>query len=123
MTRTRTRSATGIQAASTSPGSASTATTCANRIPSERFGPTIGDVNAVAPGKRILIAETAASAPGYVQASQISGLFAGIKDQQILGFVWFDVAQAGGLYHQDWRIEDDPAAIGAFKRAARNYRW
>ena len=87
------------------------------------FGQTIGDVNAVAPGKRILIAETAASPPGYVQASQISGLFAGIKDQQILGFVWFDVAQAGGLYHQDWRIEDDPAAIGAFKRAARNYRW
>ncbi len=58
-----------------------------------------------------------------MQARQISGLFAGIRDQQILGFVWFDVAQSGSLYRQDWRIENDPAAIAAFRQAARNYRW
>jgi mannan endo-1,4-beta-mannosidase len=87
------------------------------------FGQTIGDVNDAAPGKRILIAETAASPPGSVQATQINGLFAGVKDQQILGFVWFDVDQNGSLYRQDWRIENDPAAIAAFKRAAKQYRW
>jgi mannan endo-1,4-beta-mannosidase len=87
------------------------------------FGQTIGDVNYVAPGKKILITETAASPPGPVQARQISGLFAGIRDQQILGFVWFDVTQSGSLYRQNWRIENDPAAIAAFRQAARNYRW
>jgi len=87
------------------------------------FGQTIGDVNDVAPGKKILIAETAAAPPGPVQARQIRGLFAGIKNKQILGFVWFDIEQSGSLYSQDWQVDNDPAAIAAFRQAAKNYRW
>ena len=32
--------------------------------------------------------------------------------------VWFDIAQHSGVYHQDWRIEDNPAAATAFRRDA-----
>jgi hypothetical protein len=31
--------------------------------------------------------------------------------------VWFDEAQDSGLYHQDWRLEDDPSALKAFTAA------
>jgi len=39
----------------------------------------------------------------------------------LLGLVWFDEAQNSGLYHQDWRIDNIPAALAAFRRAARHY--
>jgi hypothetical protein len=32
-----------------------------------------------------------------------------------LGLVWFDIAQQQGVYHQDWHIEDNPAAETAFR--------
>jgi hypothetical protein len=35
-----------------------------------------------------------------------------------LGLVWFDIAQHNGIYHQDWRIEDNPLAEAAFRRGA-----
>jgi len=31
--------------------------------------------------------------------------------------VWFDQAQHDGHYHQDWRLEDSPAAVRAFRAA------
>jgi hypothetical protein len=31
------------------------------------------------------------------------------------------VAQHAGLYHQDWRLEDDPAARAAFSAAVVTY--
>ncbi len=64
----------------------------------------------------VLLSETGA---GQVagQARVIPGLFAAIKSHDLLGLVWFDMAQHQGLYHQDWRIEGHPAAITAFRRA------
>jgi len=29
--------------------------------------------------------------------------------------VWFDIAQAGGIFHQDWRIENSQPARAAFR--------
>ncbi len=53
------------------------------------------------------------------QAREIPGLFAGIKRDRLLGLVWFDTAQHGSLYHQDWRLEGHRAAIAAFRRGLR----
>jgi hypothetical protein len=86
------------------------------------FGPILTSVRQVT-GKPLLIAETAAGPDsGQQREAQIRGLFAGAKADHLLGFVWFDEAQDDGPYHQDWRLEDDPAALAAFKQAAGEYR-
>jgi hypothetical protein len=63
----------------------------------------------------ILLSETAIG-PGAGQAQMIPNLFAGIRRFHLLGLVWYDVAQHDGRYHQDWRLEGNPAAIAAFRR-------
>jgi hypothetical protein len=35
--------------------------------------------------------------------------------------VWFDEAQHAGIYHQNWRLENDPSALAAFSAAAAKY--
>lgn len=82
------------------------------------FGPIIRQVRNLT-SKPVLLSETA-NGPhsGPNREKQIKGLFAGVKADHLLGFVWFDQAQHDGLYHQDWRIEDDPAALAAFRQAA-----
>ena len=84
------------------------------------FGPTIAAIRNVT-RKPLLIAETAVG-PLAGQAAKIPNLFAGVRRRHLLGFVWFDKAQNSGLYHQNWRIDDVPAALAAFRRAASNYR-
>ena len=80
------------------------------------FGPTIAAVRAIT-GKPVLLSETAVG-PVAGQAAKIGNLFAGMRQYQTLGLVWFDIAQHNGVYHQDWRIEDNPAAQAAFRRGA-----
>ena len=63
----------------------------------------------------ILIAETAAGP--IAGTSKIADLFNGVREYHLLGFVWFDQAQHGGTYHQDWRLEDNPAMLAAFRKA------
>ena len=79
------------------------------------FGATIAEVRMLT-GKPVLLSETAVG-PLAGQAGQIPGLFAGMRHYGTLGLVWFDIAQHGGLYAQDWRIEDSPGAEAAFRRA------
>jgi mannan endo-1,4-beta-mannosidase len=81
------------------------------------FGPSITALRQLT-NKPILIGETAI---GQVagQASKIPGLFAGVRAADLLGFVWYDQAQSDGIYHQDWRLEGDPAGIAAFRKADR----
>ena len=67
--------------------------------------------------KPVLVSETAVE-PESGQAAKITDLFAGIRQYDLLGLVWFDITQHNGLYHQNWRIEDSPAAQTAFKRGA-----
>jgi hypothetical protein len=80
------------------------------------FGPTIADVRMFT-GQPVLLSETAVG-PQAGQAARIPGLFAGMREYGALGLVWFDIAQHDGIYHQDWHVEDDPAAVTAFRRAA-----
>jgi mannan endo-1,4-beta-mannosidase len=80
------------------------------------FGETIAQVRALT-NKPLLLSETAVG-PEAGQAAKIPGLFAGVRRYQILGLVWFDIAQDDGPYHQDWRIENSPAAEAAFRSGA-----
>ena len=68
-------------------------------------------------GKPVLLSETAVG-PYAGQAAKIPELFAGMRHYGTLGLVWFDIAQDGGIYSQDWRIENSPGAEAAFHRGA-----
>jgi hypothetical protein len=54
--------------------------------------------------------------PGTGKKPQdIAALFSGIRAQHLLGSVWFDVDQVGGVLRQDWRLEGDQAGVAAFR--------
>jgi hypothetical protein len=80
------------------------------------FGETIAKVRAFT-GLPVLLSEVAVG-PEAGQARKIPDLFAGMRQYGTLGLVWFDIAQHQGTYHQDWHIEDNPAAETAFRRSA-----
>ncbi len=80
------------------------------------FGKTIADVRALT-GLPVLLSEVAVG-PQADQARKIPDLFAGMRHYGTLGLVWFDITQHNGVYHQDWRIEDNQAAETAFGRDA-----
>ena len=80
------------------------------------FGKTIADVRALT-GLPVLLSEVAVG-PQAGQTRKIPDLFAGMRHYGTLGLVWFDIAQNDGVYHQDWRIEDNQAAETAFRRGA-----
>jgi mannan endo-1,4-beta-mannosidase len=83
------------------------------------FVPTISAIRKITT-KPILIGETAV---GQLtgQAAGIPGLFAGVAQAHLLGLIWFDEAQSGGIYAQDWRLEGHPVAEAAFHRAVTDY--
>lgn len=69
----------------------------------------------------ILISETSAGPRTHDQPGKITDLFAGIRADHLNGLVWFDEPQNEGAYHQDWRLEDNPEAVAAFRRTAAYY--
>ena len=77
------------------------------------FGQTIGQVRKFT-SKPVLLSETAVG-PDAGQFVKTGDLFAGMRRYRTLGLVWFDKSQHQGIYHQDWRIEGDPAAVAAFR--------
>ncbi len=77
------------------------------------FGRTIDQVRAFT-GKPVLLSETAVG-PHAGQFVKIGDLFTGMHTYNTLGLVWFDKKQRGSIYHQDWRIEDNYAALAAFR--------
>jgi hypothetical protein len=79
------------------------------------FGSTIADIRTFSDAP-MMIAETAVGTTSN-RNSQINALFAGVSANNLAGAVWFDEAQDSGLYHQDWRLEDDPSALKAFTAA------
>ena len=83
------------------------------------FGSTIADIRGFSSAP-LLIAETAVGTTAD-RESQIDALFAGVRAERLAGLVWFDAAQHAGIYHQDWRLEDDPGARTAFTTAVRTY--
>jgi hypothetical protein len=92
--------------------------------PADTFKSVIGDtISAVRKftKKPILLSEVGIG-PLAGQAKKIPGLFAGIRRNRLLGLIYFDVAQHDGLYHQDWRLDDNPAAVAAFRAGVRSLR-
>jgi mannan endo-1,4-beta-mannosidase len=78
------------------------------------FGNTITRVR-IFSDKPILLSETAVGPTAGVPFAKINNLFDGMRRYKTLGLVWFDIAQSGGIFHQDWRIEDSQAATAAFR--------
>jgi mannan endo-1,4-beta-mannosidase len=77
------------------------------------FGPTIRQVRSLT-RRPILLSETAVG-PKAGQFYKIRGLFSGMLNAKTLGLVWFDNAQHGSIYHQDWRIENNRLAELSFR--------
>lgn len=86
---------------------------------SNSFQPFITELKKLT-GKPILLSETAVG-PEAGQG-KIPDLFAGVARNHLLGLVYFDVAQHNGIYHQDWRLEDNPATLAAFRQTILAYR-
>jgi len=83
------------------------------------FASTIADIRTFSSAP-LLIAETAVGTTPD-RESQIDALLAGVRAERLAGVVWFDETQHAGLYHQDWRLEDDPDALAAFTAAVATY--
>jgi mannan endo-1,4-beta-mannosidase len=82
------------------------------------FGQTITQVRAFT-SKPVLLSETAVG-PDAGQFAKIQDLFHGMATYKTLGLVWFDKAQHNGIYHQDWRIEDNVQAQISFRLGVRD---
>ncbi len=77
------------------------------------FGATIKQVHELT-DRKILLSETAVG-PDAGQFVKIPQLFQGMLKAKTLGLVWFDNTQHDGIFHQDWRIEDNHLAELAFQ--------
>jgi hypothetical protein len=82
------------------------------------FGNTIREIRSFS-RKPVLLSETAVG-PRAGQPGKIGSLFTGMRQSGLLGLVWFDETQDGGVYQQDWRLEDNPAAEAAFRRGVQS---
>lgn len=83
------------------------------------FGRTIAKIRQFSDAP-VLIGETAVGVTPN-RETQIAGLFAGAAAEHVIGVLWFDKTQDEGIFHQDWRLEHDTAALAAFTTAARTY--
>jgi hypothetical protein len=77
------------------------------------FGTALSEIRALT-NKPVFIPETAVG-PGAQQVSQIKGLFRGIEQNGLAGFVWFDQHQNSGQFHLNWTLEGDKKGTAAFK--------
>jgi len=80
------------------------------------FGQTLVDLHRLAPNKPILLAESGVSlGPGWGQ--RLNSLYSGAYHAGLRGIVYFDGMTANG----DYRPQDSPTALAAFRQALR--RW
>ena len=82
------------------------------------FVPSINELRSFT-GKPMIIGETGVA--GNAGVAQIESTFAGASQYGMLAVVYFDVSQSGDSTHQDWRLEDNPANMAAFKEAVQLY--
>ena len=81
------------------------------------FGKTITQVRTFT-SKPVLLSEIAVG-PAAGQFDKIQDLFRGMAKYKTLGLVWFDKAQHRGIFHQDWRLADNPFAQISFRLGVR----
>jgi len=85
------------------------------------FGKTITQVRTFT-SKPVLLSEIAvgpAVGSAAAQFAKIQDLFHGMAKFKTLGLVWFDKAQHGSIFHQDWRLADNPFAQISFRLGVR----
>ena len=82
------------------------------------FGQTIRQVQSFSHAP-VLLSECAVG-PAAGSFAKIQDLFKGMSTYDTLGLVWFDKKQTGGLYRQDWRIEDSPLAKISFRLGVKD---
>jgi len=82
------------------------------------FGQTIALIRRADPRVPVMIGETATGPLFGRQVAEINDLFAGIRRTGLIGLVWFNQFQHKPPYqfHQDWRLQDHPAALAGFRR-------
>lgn len=81
------------------------------------FGKTITQVRTFT-SKPVLLSEIAVG-PAAGQFAKIQDLFHGMARYRTLGLVWFDKAQHGSIFHQDWRLADNLQAQISFRLGVR----
>ncbi|HKU12191.1 MAG TPA: glycosyl hydrolase [Sinomonas sp.] len=82
-------------------------------IPSDLFGDGLNQLRSIAPGKPILIAETASAEAGGSKADWNTALVSYLNAQQdVTGFVWFDYNK-----EVDWRIDSSSSSASALTAA------
>ncbi len=86
----------------------------------EFFGPTIVSMRTLS-SDPLLITETAA-APSVGKYSALEQIISGVALYGLIGFIWFDISQHGGITRQDWRLEDQPAALSLFSAEVDHIR-
>ena len=79
------------------------------------FTPTIAAVRRFT-SQPILLSETAVPNQ-YDQLQQINNLFAGARAARLLGVIWYDQDA-----RMSWELNNRPAALAAFRRAAQRFR-
>jgi hypothetical protein len=82
------------------------------------FSPVLGAVRHLT-DKPVILSETAVGP--VAGALGIRRLFAGASANHMAALVWFNQAQHGGIHHQDWRLQDSPAMLAAFRTAVKEY--
>ncbi|WP_397428260.1 glycosyl hydrolase [Pseudarthrobacter sp. BRE9] len=81
--------------------------------PVDLLGPGISQLRALAPGKPVLIAETASSETGGSKAAWNTDLVSFLAAQpDVMGFVWFHLQK-----ETDWRINSSDSSASAFRSA------
>lgn len=81
--------------------------------PVDLLGPGISQLRTLAPGKPVLIAETASSELGGSKAAWNTDLVSYLAAQpDVMGFVWFHLQK-----ETDWRINSSDSSASAFKSA------
>jgi hypothetical protein len=86
--------------------------------PQQVFDTTFRELRVLAPGKPLLIGETASAEAGGSKATWIGDLFTYVATQpDVRGIIWFDENK-----ETDWRIASSTASATAFRTAATTVR-
>jgi hypothetical protein len=83
------------------------------QLPDAVFGPHLAQLRTVAPGKQIIITETASTETGGSKPDWNTALVSYLRTQpDVSGFVWFHFNK-----ETDWRINSSPGSAGALSAA------
>ncbi|GAC1596238.1 MAG: hypothetical protein NVS3B6_02490 [Pseudarthrobacter sp.] len=83
------------------------------QTPATLFGPYLGQLRSIAPGKPIIITETASTEAGGSKPDWNTALVSYLRTQaDVTGFVWFDFNK-----ETDWRIDSSTASASSLAAA------